>query len=206
MGTTEITIRIALYARVSTTRQETENQTHVLREFSGKSGDTIVREYVEEVTGSGLKKRDEFASMLQDAKRKKFDLVLFWSLDRFSREGPLKTLQHLELLTNYGVAWKSYTEQYLDSTGIFKDAIISILATIAKQERIRNQERIRLGLERARRQGKRFGRPPVGVSFTELAGMRAAGATISAMAKAKGIARPTVRRILARGEMPVSDR
>ena len=57
------TLRIALYARVSTTRQETENQTHVLREFSDKSGDTIVREYVEEVTGSGLKKRDEFAAM-----------------------------------------------------------------------------------------------------------------------------------------------
>src|SRR6266700_602874 len=118
------TLKVGLYSRVSTTRQETDNQTYVLRECCAKSGDTIVREYVEEVSGSGLKKRDEFAAMLQDAKRKKFDLVLFWSLDRFSREGPLKTLQHLELLTNYGVAWKSYTEQYLDSTGIFKDAII----------------------------------------------------------------------------------
>jgi hypothetical protein len=44
--------------------------------------------------------------------------VLFWSLDRFSREGVLETLQYLQTLTSYGVGWKSFTEQYLDSCGI----------------------------------------------------------------------------------------
>jgi hypothetical protein len=48
--------------------------------------------------------------------------VLFWALDRFSREGVLPTLHHLQRLDSWGVAWRSYTEQYLDSTGIFKDA------------------------------------------------------------------------------------
>jgi DNA invertase Pin-like site-specific DNA recombinase len=57
------------------------------------------------------------------------------------------------------VAWRSYTEQYLDSTGIFKDAVVSIMATIAKQENVRHSERVRAGLDRARAKGKRLGRP-----------------------------------------------
>ena len=60
----------------------------------------------------------------------KFDLVLFWALDRFSREGVLETLQYLERLNSYGVAWRSYTEQYLDSAGVFKDAIVSIIVFV----------------------------------------------------------------------------
>ena len=55
----------------------------------------------------------------------------------------LPTLQYLQRLDGYGVAWRSFTEQYLDSTGIFKDAVISIMATIAKQENVRRSERIR---------------------------------------------------------------
>jgi len=69
-----------------------------------------------------------------------FDLVLFWSLDRFSREGVLPKLRQLELLTSYGVAWKSYTEQYLDSCGISRGVVISIAATLAKQERLKISE------------------------------------------------------------------
>src|SRR5207249_4320377 len=77
-----------------------------------------------------------------------FGMVLFWSLDRFSREGVLQTLQHLQRLTDYGVGFRSYTEAYLDSCGMFKDAVISILAVIAKQERIRIRERTLAGLKR----------------------------------------------------------
>jgi DNA invertase Pin-like site-specific DNA recombinase len=67
-------------------------------------------------------------------------------------------LKHLEVLTSYGVAWKSFTEQYFDSCGIFRDAVISIAATLAKQERLKISERTVAGLERARKQG-RGGRP-----------------------------------------------
>jgi DNA invertase Pin-like site-specific DNA recombinase len=86
-------------------------------------------------------------------------LVLFWALDRFSREGVSATLKHLETLTSYGVAWRSYTEQYLDSAGIFRDAIISIVATLAKQERIRISERTLAGLARARANGMNTNSP-----------------------------------------------
>ena len=81
--------------------------------------------------------------MMTAASRREFDLVLFWSLDRFSREGVLATLQYLQRLTSYGVGWRSFTEQYLDSCGIFRDAVLSILATIAAQERVRISERVR---------------------------------------------------------------
>jgi DNA invertase Pin-like site-specific DNA recombinase len=85
----------------------------------------------------------EFKKLFADAYQRKFDLVLFWSLDRFSHEGALPTLQHLSLLESYGVGYKSYTEQYLDSTGIFKDAVISILAIVAKPARVRLNEHAR---------------------------------------------------------------
>jgi DNA invertase Pin-like site-specific DNA recombinase len=85
---------------------------------------------------------------MKAASMRQFDLVLFWSLDRLSREGVLETL------SSYGVGWKSFTEQYLDSCGVFRDAVLSILATIAKQERIRLSERTMAGLEKARREGR----------------------------------------------------
>jgi DNA invertase Pin-like site-specific DNA recombinase len=85
--------------------------------------------------------------------------VLFWALDRFTREGALDTLKYLEQLHGYGVGYRSFTEPYLDSCGMFKDAIIAILGTIAKQERIRLSERICAGLDRVRLQGTRSGRP-----------------------------------------------
>jgi DNA invertase Pin-like site-specific DNA recombinase len=99
--------------------------------------------------------------MFDAAYRREFDCVLFWSLDRFSREGVLETLQHLQKLTSFGVAFKSFTEQYLDGTGMFRDAVISILAAIAKQERVRLSERTMAGLERARAKGRFGGRPRV---------------------------------------------
>jgi len=97
--------------------------------------------------------------MFDDAHRRRFDLVLFWALDRFSREGVLKTLHYLNDLEAAGVGFKSYMERYIDSSGIFKEAILAILATLAKQERVRLAERVKAGLDRARAEGKDLGRP-----------------------------------------------
>jgi DNA invertase Pin-like site-specific DNA recombinase len=154
--------RIAVYTRVSTGRQDAENQAAQLQDFAAKQGWTITHELTDVVTGSKSEKdRPQFKRLFELASRREFDLVLFWALDRFSREGVLPTLLHLQRLDGYGVAWRSFTEQYIDSTGIFKDAVISIMATIAKQENIRRSERVRAGLARAKRQGSRFGRPRV---------------------------------------------
>jgi DNA invertase Pin-like site-specific DNA recombinase len=153
-------MRTALYARVSKKdgRQDTENQLRQLRQFASTQRWTISAEYVDRATGK-RSDREQFQKMFEAASRREFDILLFWSLDRLSREGTVETLNHLQRLTGYGVNYRSFTEQYLDSTGIFKEAVIGILAAVAKQERVRLSERTIAGLERARAQGRVGGRP-----------------------------------------------
>jgi DNA invertase Pin-like site-specific DNA recombinase len=153
-------IKCAIYARVSSDKQETLNQRAQLKKFCLQQGWLVVAEYIDHETGS-VPSRVEFQKMLLHASQRKFDVLLFWALDRLTREGTLATLQYLERLTSYQVGYKSFTEPYLDSCGTFKDVVISLLATMAKQERIRMGERVRAGLQHARKQGKRLGRPPL---------------------------------------------
>jgi DNA invertase Pin-like site-specific DNA recombinase len=133
--------------------------------------------------------------MFQDASQHKFDVLLFWSLDRLSREGVLETLQHLQRLTSYSVAWRSFTEQCLDSTGIFREAVIGILAAIAKQERVRLAERTRAGLERVKREGKKLGRPAAKADAAMIRQMRAEGVSWSEIARRTRLSRGTVQKV-----------
>jgi len=186
----------AIYARTSTRDkgQDFTNQLLALREFAAKQGWHVYQQYVDQVTGS-TDERPAFQQVFQDASQRKFDVLLFWSLDRLSREGVLETLQHLQRLTSYAVAWRSFTEQYLDSTGIFREAVIGILAAIAKQERVRLGERTRAGLERVRREGKRLGRPTAKVDASAIRALRGAGASWSEIARRTGLARATCQKV-----------
>src|ERR1051325_5183470 len=147
--------RIVLYARVSTKDkgQDTRNQLAQLREFCERQDWAITHEDVDQASGK-TGDRPKFKELMNAASRREFDLVLFWSLDRFSREGVLQTLQHLQRLSSHGVEWFSFREEYLRSVGVFKEAVLAILACIAKQERIRLSERVQAGLSRARAKGK----------------------------------------------------
>jgi DNA invertase Pin-like site-specific DNA recombinase len=177
--------RIAIYARVSTRdkNQDVENQLAQLREFARRQGWQVTAEYVDQAsTKNG--ERSELQRMFRAASRREFDHLLFWSLDRLSREGVSRTLGYLEQLTAWGVGWRSYTEQYLDSCGIFRDAVISILATVAKQERVRISERVSAGLERARAKGKRLGRPQRSdITAGQIRELRGAGKSWRGIAK-----------------------
>jgi DNA invertase Pin-like site-specific DNA recombinase len=189
-------MRCGLYVRVSTNKQETDNQLAQLRAFAVTVGWQVVVEYVDQITGKHSD-RVEFQRMFEDASRRKFDVLLFWSLDRLSREGALETLQHLNRLTGYGVQWRSLTEQYLDSTGMFRDAVISILAVVAKQERVRLSERTLAGLERARKEGKVLGRPRSKVDGDEIRALRASGLSWGAIGRQTGLARATCQKACA---------
>jgi DNA invertase Pin-like site-specific DNA recombinase len=193
-------MRTAIYARVSTKDkgQETENQLIQLRAFCVATGWTIFKEYVDRKTAKNAD-REEFKKLYADASKRVFDVVLFWSLDRFSREGVFKTLQHLETLSSYGINYRSFTEQYLDSCGLFKDAVLAILAVIAKQERIRLSERTTAGLERAVREGKVLGRPKVVVDRIKILEKKASGMSIREISREMGVSRATVARILVGG-------
>jgi DNA invertase Pin-like site-specific DNA recombinase len=194
-------MKTAVYARVSTKngRQETENQLRQLREFARKMDWEIVHEYVDRASGK-RGEGDQFQKMFAAASRREFDILLFWSLDRLSREGTVETLNHLQRLTSYGVNYRSYTEQYLDSTGIFKEAVIGILAAVAKQERVRISERVVAGLERARAQGRVGGRPKAEDDHRLVAKIRhlhKEGASLRTIAAKAEVAVNTVRKVLA---------
>lgn len=189
-------MKIALYLRVSTDKQETENQAVQLREFAAKQGWQIVHEYCDVESGS-KSDRAEFQRMFADASKRRFDLVLFWALDRLSREGVLKTLQYLQQLNSYGVGWRSFTQQYLDSTGMFRDAIIGILAALAQQERVQRAERTKAGLARVRAAGKRLGRPVRlnGEHHAAVRRLRAAGVSYRAIASQLSISLRSAQRL-----------
>jgi DNA invertase Pin-like site-specific DNA recombinase len=190
-------MRVALYARVSTRDkgQDTENQLTQLREFARVQGWGVVHEYVDRATGKHSN-REQFRKMFQEASQHGFDLVLFWSLDRFSREGVLETLNHLQRLSAVGVGYKSLTEQYLDSCGIFKDVVLAVLAAIAKQERIRLSERTIAGLERARKQGRIGGRRPLVLDRERIARLGAEGYTTRQIGAEMGVSASSISRIL----------
>ncbi len=188
---------VALYARVSMRDkgQDTENQLLQLRKFCKAQGWIIVREYIDQITGQHAD-RPQFREMFAAAERREFDLVLFWALDRLSREGVVATLNHLERLTSAGVGWRSFTEQYLDSCGMFKDAVLAILAVMAKQERVRLSERTLAGLEVARRAGRIGGRPKAIFSRQTLIRLRSEGQSLSKIAQAMRISKTAVARAL----------
>jgi DNA invertase Pin-like site-specific DNA recombinase len=154
-------MRIALYCRVSKNDQSQDpgNQLLPLRNYAKALGGDIVTEYVDLASGSNSD-RKEFLQMFEDADKRKFDLLLVWALDRFSREGISNTLGYLERLKKNGVAVKSLSETWLDTRdeGIGQ-LLISIFSWVAAQERRRIIERTKAGLDRARKEGKQLGRP-----------------------------------------------
>ncbi len=99
-------MRIAIYARVSTDKQDNDNQLFQLRDFAYKQSWIVVAEYIDTVSGSGKKERPQFKRMMLEASQRRFDLLLFWKLDRLSREGTRKTLVYLTQLDSWNVAWR----------------------------------------------------------------------------------------------------
>jgi len=190
-------IKVGIYSRVSTKDkgQDCENQLRQLRAFAETQGYTVIREYVDHASGK-TSDREAFGEMFADASRREFDVLLFWSLDRLSREGVLETLQHLQRLTGYGVGYRSFTEQYLDSCGMFRDAVISILATIGKQERVRLSERTTAGLQRARAKGRIGGRPRAVCDRERVHSLRSAGRSLGEIAAEVGVSKATVCRMV----------
>jgi DNA invertase Pin-like site-specific DNA recombinase len=180
-------MKVAIYTRVSgrSNRQDAENQRIALRQWCEREGHTII-EYSDRMTGTSSK-RQAFLQMMKDANAKKFDMLLFWSLDRLSREGVLKTLQYLKRLDDIGILWKSHMEPYLDSTGMFRDAVIAILAAVAKAEHARIQERLAAAREKMRRQGRRWGRPCKIYDRAKVKELSAAGMSIRQIAAELGV-------------------
>ncbi|MDO7852974.1 recombinase family protein [Hymenobacter convexus] len=191
-------MRVAIYARVSTNDkgQDPDNQVHQLRAFAEKHG-TIHKVYTEEVSG-GKSDRAQFKLLLLEAYQKKFDLVVFWRLDRFSREGALPTLKYLKELRDHGVDCKSFTEPYLDSLGPFGDVIVSMLATIAAQDLIKISENTKAALAKKKAAGTKLGAPTKAAAVVENArALKGEGKSNGYIARMLGISPSTVAKYVA---------
>lgn len=147
-------IECAIYVRVSTDKQEVENQLVDLRKYCKECNYHIFGEFVDVISGKETS-RPQYDLMFSLAHKRHFQILLFWDLSRFSRAGTLFTLQKLKELENLGIDWESYQEPYFKTTGQFKDVLLSIMSTIAKIEREKISEKTKAGLRRAKNVGKR---------------------------------------------------
>ena len=190
-------MRVAIYARVSTDDkgQDPENQLRELRAWCANAGHTIVEEYIDRESGrKGADKRKRFAALFEDAHKRKFDCVLFWALDRFTREGMVPTITHLQRLASHGVSFHSYTEAHLSTDNeLVRNILLAVMSSLAKVEAQRIGERTRAGMARARAQGKHIGRPALDAAVRQkIAKQMAAGLSAYAVAKQLGIDPHTV--------------
>ena len=155
-------MRIAIYARVSTSDrdQNPETQLMPLREFVQAQDWQTYQVYVDEASAMDLNGRKAWRELLDDASKRRFDLLLVWRMDRAFRS-VLDAATTLERLRSWGVGLRSYSEPWLDTTSVFGEALYYITVAYAQLERGILRERVKAGMERARRQGKRIGRPKV---------------------------------------------
>ena len=184
--------RAALYLRVSTREQTTENQERELRAWAERLGCANVRVYSETVSGArgdcaGL------AEILAGAHRREFGTLLIWSLDRLSREGIAPMSRYIEQLRAAGVRVLSHREPWLDTGGPLGDLLVAIFAWVAQQERQRIGERVRAGQARARAQGVHLGRKARDVDLVELGRRRAQGQGWRRIARAMKVPVSTLR-------------
>jgi DNA invertase Pin-like site-specific DNA recombinase len=198
-----VAMRVAIYARVSADDkgQDPENQLRELRAWCAAGGHAVSREYIDfESGGKGADKRKQFAALFDDAAKRKFECVLFWALDRFSREGMAQTIIHLQRLSSYGVAFHSYTEPHLATDNeLVRNILLALLSSLAKVEAQKISERTRAGMSRARAKGVKIGRPKLPAELRHEITRRAAkGETAYAIAKALRIDRHTAAKYLQR--------
>jgi DNA invertase Pin-like site-specific DNA recombinase len=123
--------------------------------------------------------------------------VVFWRLDRFSREGALATLRYLKELEDHGVNYKSFTELYLESLGPFGDVIVSMLATIAAQDLIKISENTKAALAKKKAAGVQLGAPTKSAEMVEqVRRLKTGGASNQAIARALKMSPSTVAKYL----------
>lgn len=198
--------RVALYFRVSKSdgSQSTDNQRPEVEQLARGRGE-IVQVYEEQ--GSAVKHRPAFEVMLRDARRRMFDVLVIWAIDRFGRSmvGNLNDLLELDRL---GVQVVSVRESWLDTGGPVRGLLVAVFSWAAEQERSRLIERTKAGLATARRKGKRLGRPRAERRHGDQRGRRldvdaarailATGVSRREVARQLEVPEATLRRALAR--------
>lgn len=148
----------AIFARVSTTQQETDNQVRILQEVAERRGWTPAKVYRFQESAWKGQSRQYLREVFDDASRGLYGVLMVWALDRLSRGGALDTLQIVKVLSERGVQLFSYQEPWIEATGPMRELLISIAGWVGQMESQRRSERTRAGLART---NKKCGRPSV---------------------------------------------
>jgi len=193
--------RAALYMRVSTIDQHPETQLHDLRGLAAQRGFQIISEYTDKILGAKAK-RPGLDQLLADARRHKFDILLIWSFDRLARS-VRHLLEVLDELNHIGIEFVSFREN-IDTSGPLGRAIVVIVGAIAELEINLIIERVRAGMRRARLEGRQIGRAPLDVNRAALLIDRQRGMSLKDLAKAYGISKASVCRVIKDAQTHVS--
>jgi DNA invertase Pin-like site-specific DNA recombinase len=190
-------MKVAIYARVSTNEQTTENQVRELKAWANRAGHKVVAIYDDNgISGAkGREYRSEFDKLLKGAVRREFDLVAAWSVDRLGRslQDLIAFLQEL-----HGAGVDLYLhQQALDTTTPSGRAMFQMMGVFAEFERSMISERVKAGLARAKENGKTLGRPRVADEVEEeIRELRSQGMGILKIGKELGIGTSTVQRVV----------
>jgi len=188
------TKRIAVYARVSTNKQSTDSQLLDLRRYTRERGWTIFKEYCDNGVSGRKDSRPALNELMNGAKKRRFDVVLVWRFDRFARS-TRHLINALEEFRNLGIDFVSYQEN-IDTSSPLGSAIFTIISAVAQLERDIIAERVKSGLRRAKENGKKLGRPRVGVDPKRISELRSQGLSLRSIARETGISRTTVSEII----------
>ncbi len=194
MANRNSTPRVALYARVSTTDQSTDSQLLDLRRYVSDRGWHLHREYTDNGISGTKDNRPALNELMDDAKKRRFGVVLVWRFDRFARS-TRHLIIALEEFKNLAIDFVSYQEN-IDTSSPLGSAIFTIISAVAQLERDIIAERVKAGLRRAKENGKKLGRPRAVVDAEEVQRLRSEGLSLRAIAKETGVSRTTVSDLL----------
>jgi len=185
--------RAALYTRVSSVDQHPESQLLDLRQMAAQRGLEIVAEYSDRISGVKAH-RPGLSSLMRDARRGRFDVLLVWACDRIARS-TRHLLETLDELNRLNVEFVSFREQ-IDTGGPLGRAIVVIIGAISELERNLIVERVKCGMRRARLEGRQIGRKPLELDREAIRQDRQHGLSLGQIAKAHRISRATAHRVL----------
>jgi len=188
------TKRIAVYCRVSTLDQSTDSQVLDLRRYVSERDWTLYKEYCDNGISGTKDNRPALNQLMDDARKRRFDMVLSWRFDRFARSTKHLILA-LEEFRNLGIDFVSYQEN-IDTGSPLGSAIFTIISAVAQLERDIIAERVRAGLRRAKENGKKLGRPPKKVDEYEIRRLRSEGRSLRQIATELNVSKNTVVRHL----------
>jgi len=186
--------KVAIYGRVSTKDQDPESQLLDLRKYVKLRNWTIYQEYVDRGVSGAKESRPALDTLMKDARKRKFDILLVWKFDRFARSTK-HLVTALEELEGLGIDFCSY-EDSIDTSTNHGKLVFTIMGAIAEFERSLIRERVLAGIRKAKENGIRLGRPPLEVNIEKIKELTLSGNSVRKIAKQMGISKTLVHKIL----------